>query len=274
LSPYESILQLSKVLLAEADPDRAAELLLAELLRITEAERGLLVVVPGVGPDGALERRFSSNFGADGEDDAFAASFVRRALDANELLHEANVLGDRAYGAGAERPVARSVLVAPLVHAGKIVAVVYLDRAEPSPPIAPESARLVRDFAELAGLLLGRAVERDALEKRSATLERELAIERARIAGWGDRGGVDLGSGVRDDAPPERVPPPWWSPPRRPGEVPPPLDRIRREAVRAAERAYLEALIQEAGGNISAASRKSGIHRSYLQRLMTRHGLR
>jgi transcriptional regulator of acetoin/glycerol metabolism len=49
---------------------------------------------------------------------------------------------------------------------------------------------------------------------------------------------------------------------------------VRDEAIAQAERAFLQALSDRCAGNISAAARESGIHRSYLQRLLTKHGLR
>ncbi|MEJ7733899.1 MAG: sigma 54-interacting transcriptional regulator [Polyangiaceae bacterium] len=52
------------------------------------------------------------------------------------------------------------------------------------------------------------------------------------------------------------------------------LERVREEAISQAERAFLQALSDRCAGNISAAARESGIHRSYLQRLLTKHGLR
>jgi Nif-specific regulatory protein/two-component system response regulator HydG len=52
------------------------------------------------------------------------------------------------------------------------------------------------------------------------------------------------------------------------------LDRIRRVASDGAEREFLAELLKRNSGNISLASRSSGIHRSYLQRLLTKHGLR
>lgn len=52
------------------------------------------------------------------------------------------------------------------------------------------------------------------------------------------------------------------------------LDRVRRAASDAAEHAFLGALLERSKGNISLAARTSGIHRSYLQRLIAKHGLR
>ncbi|MEC7949104.1 MAG: sigma-54 dependent transcriptional regulator [Myxococcota bacterium] len=46
------------------------------------------------------------------------------------------------------------------------------------------------------------------------------------------------------------------------------------EARAAAERRYLETVLRATDGNVSAAARKAGIHRTELHRLMRRHGLR
>jgi transcriptional regulator with GAF, ATPase, and Fis domain len=117
--------------------------------------------------------------------------------------------------------------------------------------------------------------------------ELEHTIQRACILARGTEIGVDLlppEIAVIAIAPRARPSKPGSDPPASDAsptsdrgsdpEVPANLERVRQEAVRGAEREYLQTLLQEARGNISAASRKSGIHRSYLQRLMTRHGLR
>jgi Nif-specific regulatory protein/two-component system response regulator HydG len=52
------------------------------------------------------------------------------------------------------------------------------------------------------------------------------------------------------------------------------LDKIREGAVASAEREFLQELFDRFDGNVSRAARESGIHRSYLQRLMARHSIR
>ena len=46
------------------------------------------------------------------------------------------------------------------------------------------------------------------------------------------------------------------------------------EARASAERAYLEDVLHATGGNVSAAARRAGVHRTEIHRLMRRHGLR
>jgi transcriptional regulator with GAF, ATPase, and Fis domain len=52
------------------------------------------------------------------------------------------------------------------------------------------------------------------------------------------------------------------------------LERARRAASDAAERAFIAALLERTQGNVSLASRSAGIHRSYLQRLIAKHDLK
>jgi DNA-binding NtrC family response regulator len=52
-----------------------------------------------------------------------------------------------------------------------------------------------------------------------------------------------------------------------------PIAEARRRLVTDFERGYLERLLQRVGGNMSEASRRSGLDRANLRRLMHRHGL-
>jgi len=49
------------------------------------------------------------------------------------------------------------------------------------------------------------------------------------------------------------------------------LERVQSEANAQVERHFLLGLMQRWGGNVSRASRESGIHRSHLHKLLTRH---
>jgi Nif-specific regulatory protein/two-component system response regulator HydG len=96
-------------------------------------------------------------------------------------------------------------------------------------------------------------------------------VERACVLATGEELDVDLLPsdivGSRKSAPPASVPLPEGTTSRD-------LEALREQATLGAERAFLVRLLERSAGNISAAARESGIHRSYLQRLMTRHGLR
>ncbi|MEW6440140.1 MAG: helix-turn-helix domain-containing protein [bacterium] len=40
------------------------------------------------------------------------------------------------------------------------------------------------------------------------------------------------------------------------------------------ERSFLRSVLEQCGGNVSAAARKTGLHRSVLHEMMARHGIR
>ena len=53
-----------------------------------------------------------------------------------------------------------------------------------------------------------------------------------------------------------------------------PYDVARRRAIDAFEQSYLAKLLEYSRGNIAAASRDAGVNRSYLYRMLRRHGMR
>jgi DNA-binding protein Fis len=52
------------------------------------------------------------------------------------------------------------------------------------------------------------------------------------------------------------------------------LKRAKEAALADVERRFLEALMTKASRNVSRAARVSGLPRTYLQKLLARHGLR
>ncbi|MBK8255478.1 MAG: sigma 54-interacting transcriptional regulator [Polyangiaceae bacterium] len=93
------------------------------------------------------------------------------------------------------------------------------------------------------------------------------AVERATLLS----NGADLGPEL---LPREMIPVPDLPAEDDSAGVSPTLARVRTNAQHNAERDFLAALMDKNQGNISAAARASGIHRSYLQRLLTKHNLR
>ncbi|MEJ7733900.1 MAG: sigma 54-interacting transcriptional regulator [Polyangiaceae bacterium] len=91
-------------------------------------------------------------------------------------------------------------------------------------------------------------------------------VERACVLATGEELDVDLLPsdivGARKSAPPAPTSLPE-------GTTSTDLEALREQAVLGAERSFLVRLLERSAGNISHAARESGIHRSYLQRLMT-----
>ncbi|HVR95011.1 MAG TPA: sigma-54-dependent Fis family transcriptional regulator [Thermoanaerobaculia bacterium] len=171
---YEELFEISKVLLAEPDSEKTAETLLRRTVERCGAERGFLVVRE----EGSFHQKFEVRFERDRVSDAerrFSRTLVREAIETRTLLYLPNLIEDPRFApAESAQVIGRcSVLVAPLRHEDEIYGVVYLD----SPRLdgfTEESRAFLAEFAGMAGLFLLRASEREALRRRTQSLEGEL----------------------------------------------------------------------------------------------------
>jgi transcriptional regulator with GAF, ATPase, and Fis domain len=170
---YPSLLQIAKLLLSEDDDARAPELLLRRLLEATRADRGFIVVRE----EGSYEQRFAVDFDRDATTDKerkWSRGLVRQAIEAREIVHLSRAADEPRFSVlkSLAESGAAAVLVAPLAHGGEVYGAVYVEFRERGP--AGEALRFVGEFAELAALVLRRAIEREALRRRSKSLEHDL----------------------------------------------------------------------------------------------------
>jgi Nif-specific regulatory protein/two-component system response regulator HydG len=175
---YPAVLEIAKLLLAEDDAERTAELLFRRVLELTGAERGFIVVREG----DSFERKFDIRFDKSGLSDEqwkFSRSLVRETLRTRELIYSPDLHRDpRFAGTESVRLMEQcAVLVAPLHHHDEVFAVAYLEhrhQAGAPDPFDGDARRFVAEFAEVAALFLRRAMEREALRRRSRDLETDL----------------------------------------------------------------------------------------------------
>jgi Nif-specific regulatory protein/two-component system response regulator HydG len=172
---HQSLFHIARLLLSEDDGERTPEILFRHMLEATGAERGFIVVREG----DTFEHRFDVRFGRDSVPRhvrSFSRSVVRRAIEARQVVVSPSLPDDPRFaemesvkdiGAGA-------VLVAPLLHGGEVDAVVYLEYRAAERAIPDDARRFLAELAELAGSFLHRALEREALRRRSQALERDL----------------------------------------------------------------------------------------------------
>ena len=169
------LVELARLLLSEDDAQKTPEILLLHLLEVLGAERGFIVVREGT----SYEQRFQVRFDGtqiSSHDRSFSRTLVKRAIESQEILYSANVCEDpRFVEMESAQWIGRScVLIAPLRHAGEVQGVVYLEQRRQPEGFDSEARRLVSQFADLAGLFLLRAVERESLRRRNQALERDL----------------------------------------------------------------------------------------------------
>ncbi|WP_437996472.1 sigma 54-interacting transcriptional regulator [Sorangium sp. So ce185] len=173
MNNYAWLFEIAKGLLSESDAN-TPEVILRRVLAATGAERGFIVVREG----DSYVQRFDVQFdrrSLSTEERRFSQSLVKQAIRTGEIIYSADLSHDQRFAElESIRLLGRtSVLVAPLRHAEGSEGAVYLERR--SDAGFPEDARwLVREFTEMAGLFLRRAIERDALRRRNQSLEHDL----------------------------------------------------------------------------------------------------
>ncbi|MBI2893373.1 MAG: sigma-54-dependent Fis family transcriptional regulator [Deltaproteobacteria bacterium] len=128
------------------------------------------------------------------------------------------------------------------------------------------NARLER---QVAGLGPGTLAVLHAHRWPGNVRELENVIHHAMLRATGDFITVDALPGyLRTDGAASHPAPQSATPGTRPK-----FEQARREAIEAFERAYLASVLEECGGNVTEAARRTGMRRTSLQRLLKRHGL-
>jgi Nif-specific regulatory protein/two-component system response regulator HydG len=168
------LFEVSKVLLAESDSDKTTEIVLRRLVETAGADRGFVVVRE----DGAFEQKLGVRYDRERvppPERRFSRTLVREAIQTQVPVYVPNLLEDARFAMGESTQALGpcSILVVPLRHAGEVYGAVYLDRRQPG-GFGEDERVFARELAEVAGLFLLRALERDALEQRNRSLERDL----------------------------------------------------------------------------------------------------
>jgi hypothetical protein len=117
---YAALFEMARLLLAEDDADRTAELLFRRLLEITEATRGFIVVRSG----DDYEEKFDVHFDRariSGAERRFSRTLVRQVIQSGQTIRSPDLVADPRFASmeSAEAVGGCAVLVAPLPHLTK-----------------------------------------------------------------------------------------------------------------------------------------------------------
>jgi Nif-specific regulatory protein/two-component system response regulator HydG len=175
VEPAERLLPIAKLLLSEDDDSRAPEILLRHVVEATEADRGFIVVREGA----TFEQKFDVAFdrsAVTSHERRFSRSLVRQAIDARRVIDSPNLAADPRFAEKESIAAlgACAVIAAPLVHGGEVHGVLYLEHRRSARGFSEEARRFLAELVDLAGGFLRRALERDALRRRTQALERDL----------------------------------------------------------------------------------------------------
>jgi len=172
---HAELYRISKILLSEEDDRHTAERLLRRVVEQTGAERGFIVVRE----EGSYQQKFEIRYDRASVSRAerrFSRTLVREAIATGEPIYIPDLLDDERF-ADAESALAigrSSALAAPLTGAGEVYGVVYLENRQRADGFSPESRAFLAEFAEVAGIFIRRALDRQALEERRRSLESDL----------------------------------------------------------------------------------------------------
>ncbi len=170
-----ALIDVAGVLLAEELPEGVAGRLLERVVEEMGAESGFIVVRDG---DDFVEKasvRFDLS-GLSSRDRQFSRSLVRQAIDAGDVVYVSSLLDDERFAAAES---ARSlgpccVVVAPLRSAKQTYGVLYLENRKQLDSFSASHREFLRRLSQLAGSGIKRALEREELRRRAASLERDL----------------------------------------------------------------------------------------------------
>ncbi len=175
-SPSKSTLDLARALLREEDDLAAAKTLLNEILAMSGADRGFVVVRDG----GEFVSKFevSTNSQADDDEGRFSRALVRTVLDENAPIYSMNPVEDPrlAQTASVMAAAGRAVLVVPLSSGEQRFGALYVEHPRVG-GFTDAARQVIVESAELAGLVLHRAVQRAELARRSSELEASLLAQ-------------------------------------------------------------------------------------------------
>ena len=174
MSLYEDLFQISKLLLAEDDDERTPEVLLRRIRERCGAETGFVVVRE----NGSFQQKFEVGYDEEGRGDrarCYSTTLVREAIKTGEPLYLPNLMEDPRFASGESGLfIGRCcAMVAPLRYGGEVYGVVYLENRGMVDSFSAENRAFLAELAEVAGLFLRRASEREALRRHYLSLERD-----------------------------------------------------------------------------------------------------
>ncbi|MEA2561938.1 MAG: two-component system, NtrC family, response regulator PilR [Acidobacteriota bacterium] len=172
---YEELFQISKLLLAEEDGERTPEVLLRRIVERCGAETGFVVVRE----EGSFQQKFDVGYDRGQRSAAerrYSRTLVREAIETGKVIYLANLIEDDRFSSGESALLIGRccALVAPLRHGDEVYGVIYLENRARVDSFDAECRAFLGELAEVAGLFLLRASEREALRQRNRSLEQDL----------------------------------------------------------------------------------------------------
>ena len=172
------LFQMGKRLLAESNTDRLLNLAMDQLVEISGAERGLIILFNEDGEDFQTARNLDKK-DLENPDFEISHTIISRVRSTGESLCLMNALEDESLkqSASVDRLKILSVICLPLKMEGKLFGVIYLDNRTVTGAFETETNAFVQEFADFISMAAYRALERKQLADHVSELEKRLRSE-------------------------------------------------------------------------------------------------
>lgn len=163
---YKELFELSKALQIEEDYDQIAILLMNRIVKVTQSEKGFIVVRE----DGRFKDKYQIRFESTSVSKRkrnFSRSLVRQVIKTKKILFCMDLSEDPQFEGveSIQEMGSVSVMVAPLCYGREVYAVVYLEKPEDAPPFTDNERLFLEEFSHMAALAYHTALERYELKR-------------------------------------------------------------------------------------------------------------
>ncbi len=172
----EQLLDIGRRVLAEEDIDRALATAMDGAIRLTGAERGLIILFDGDGDVRFQTARHLSRQDLQQPKNEISRSIIRKVRREKQAVFLKNAREDPEFEASKSVRGLKvlSVICLPLLHDGELFGAVYLDNRSFRGAFKPETFQFAQKFAEFISVAAAHALEQQRLRDNVEALQRDL----------------------------------------------------------------------------------------------------
>lgn len=182
LISYQRFLDFSRKLAHEKDISSLLNVLLDEVISLSKAEKGFLVLLNGKNSPMSIARHFGRNNSAEGMED-LSDSILQKVLSTHEAVVVSDALNDAEFSASASVINFRlsSVMCVPLNAQGRNLGAIYVANNSLAHIFDEQSLEILAAFASQAALILQSSIHVDQLSRQAEELK--LSLRQAELGG-------------------------------------------------------------------------------------------
>ena len=173
---YIHLFEIGKRLLTESDIDKMLTFAMDEAIRISCAERGMIILFDNAGHTLFQTARHLNNEDIKDPEFEISRTIIETVQKEKQPTCLQNALDDPNFkkSESVEQLQLLSVICLPLLHEDALFGVVYLDNRTFSGIFEPETCTFVQEFANFISLAAFQALDRKQLQNHVNELEAEL----------------------------------------------------------------------------------------------------